>query len=59
MDVRFKFCEQLATSSEKQFVASRTNKLQLHDPFITLNIIYIGDKQTKPIFIGKSIEKNG
>jgi hypothetical protein len=55
--VQFEFCEQLATSSWKQFVANQTKKPQLQDPFIMLSKIFIGDEQSKPIFIGRNIKQ--
>lgn len=47
--------EQLATSSWQQFVANRTNKLQLQYPFITLSKRSIGDKWSGTIFISESL----
>jgi hypothetical protein len=58
MNVWFRFCEQLATNSWKQSMASQTNKPQLQDLFITLSkISTIGDKQSRPIFISRSVKQ--
>ncbi len=57
MNVRFKFCDQLARIPWKQSVANQIDKPQLQDLFITPNNISIGDEQSKPIFIGRSAKQ--
>jgi len=45
------------TSSWKQSMASQIDKLQLQDPFIMPSRIFIGDKQSKLIFISRSVKQ--